>query len=152
MDKYEVEKSLTGNSFSRVGTVTSSGNHSNSITYSWYDTDPRVGANFYRVKMYDKNGAASYTRVVKVIISNGPPSITVYPNPVIGSTINLQLNNIAKGTYTVTLTNKLGQVVYSDKINHEGGSASRSIQLDKKLAQGSYQLQLGDFIVQVLLQ
>jgi hypothetical protein len=92
---------------------------------------------------------------VKVIISKGPPSITVYPNPVTGNTITLQMTNIDMGIYTVSLTNKLGQLVYSKEISHGGGSATQTLELTQKLAQGTYQLSVkgegGNFTMQVIV-
>ena len=47
-----------------------------------------------------------------------------------------------KGTYTITLTNKLGQQIMKKVIEHAGGSASETIESSKVLAAGVYQLRL----------
>jgi hypothetical protein len=152
MDHYEVEKSLTGANFNRIGSVASTGNHSSDVTYSWFDTDPSLGANFYRIKMFDRNGRSAYTNIAKVIIDNGPPSIIVYPNPISGNNINLQFTNIPRGEYNYTVSNKLGQVVYKGVIDHTGGSSVRAIHIANSLSAGTYQLNIKDYTIQVIKQ
>jgi len=141
MDRYEVERSLTGANFLSSGTVAASA-ISGVASYTWFDANPNIGVNFYRIKMTDKNGAYSYSQVVKVIIGRKVPSITIYPNPVIGNIITLQLTNLDKGTYSVSIINNVGQEVYSNKIIHGGGSSAQTIEIDRKLAHGTYQLKL----------
>jgi hypothetical protein len=70
----------------------------------------------------------------------------VYPNPVKSSSnaIGLQLNNLTSGSYTARLYNAAGQQVWTNTINHNGSNGSTSLQLNKTLASGSYQLQLTD--------
>ena len=155
MDRYEVERSLTGANFNRSATVAATATNG-AANYTWFDANPNQGANFYRIKMIDRNGAHGYSQVVKVVIGKGAPAITVYPNPITGNTVTLQLTNLDKGSYTVSLINKLGQEVYNSKISHAGGSATQSIELDRKLAQGTYQVKVtgdgGTFTMQVIKQ
>ena len=81
---------------------------------------------------------------IQPIVSNilQKTRITAYPNPISGKNINLQFENSARGIYHVDLVNSLGQVVFSKDIQHAGGSTTQHLQLDKKLANGIYQLQL----------
>jgi hypothetical protein len=142
MARYEVEKSTTGMNFNRAGSVISYGNSSIPVGYSWFDATPNMGANFYRVKMIDKNGAHSYSSVVKVVITKGPPSITVYPNPTEDGIINIQFTNVPKGAYEIRLINSIGQVVMTKQIQHEEGSSNETLRPDKQLAHGNYQLEV----------
>lgn len=68
--------------------------------------------------------------------------ITVYPNPITDNNITLQLNDLSKGNYTLILSNKLGQHIYTRIIEHSGGSATKTIALIKGLATGIYQLNI----------
>jgi hypothetical protein len=81
--------------------------------------------------------------------SDLPPVITakrsgihVFPNPVRGQKIHLQLNEIEKGQYILRLINSLGQKMHSQLIDHDGTSISMDIPLNKKYPQGMYYLQL----------
>ena len=79
---------------------------------------------------------------MKVNIADGQKFITVYPNPVTGNTIGLQLNNLPKGMYTISVSNKTGQTVSTKKINHTGGFASESVDFSKAVAAGIYHIRL----------
>ena len=141
MDHYEVERSTDGVAFSKTGTVTSNGNSSQPVHYSWFDASPVNGSNFYRIRSVGKDGIIKYSNIVKVAISKGIQTFTVYPNPMNGNTIGLQLTNMDKGTYSIILNNKLGQQVFSDIIEHTGGSSSMTIGLQHELPAGIYDLQ-----------
>jgi hypothetical protein len=141
VDRYEVEKSLNGQQFTKVGAVASTGSSSSLKAYNWFDASPNTGTNYYRIRSVSKAGVAEYTSIVRVALTNNAEKISVYPNPVKGNVVGLQLNNLAKGNYTITITNKLGQQVYSTIIEHPGGSASQTLQTET-FAKGIYQLQL----------
>ncbi|HEX8332163.1 MAG TPA: choice-of-anchor D domain-containing protein, partial [Segetibacter sp.] len=142
VDKYEVEKSTDGQSFAPLGTVQARGNSTRHVNYSLPDHAAQSGSNYYRIKSIDKNGTVQYSSVVRVNVEKGNGAITIYPNPVTTNTISLQLNNLERGKYTVTLTNKLGQQLYSSVIEHNGGSSTQTLRITGSFPQGSYQLQM----------
>lgn len=86
IDRYEVEKSADGSRFEKAGTINASSS-ALTKTYSWFDATPVNGENFYRIKVIEKAGNITYTKIVKVGFGNGS-SITVYPNPVKGNTLH----------------------------------------------------------------
>ncbi len=65
----------------------------------------------------------------------------MFPNPVSNKTINLQLNNVEAGTYTIAVYNALGQRVYSHSITNTGGNTAVSIHLNGAAA-GIYQVEM----------
>ncbi len=142
MDKFEVERSEDGTNFTKHNTTAALGNSSTPVSYNWFDVAPVKGNNFYRIQAFDKTGLTKYSAVVKVTIAGLPTSISINPNPVTGSTIGLQLNNIDKGTYTLILYNSLGQHVYQTPVYHTGGTAFKIIPLSNTLANGTYRLSL----------
>ena len=148
VSQYVVERSVDGNNFQNLGTVGAFG----SLKYNYSDNFPVIGDNFYRLKIYDKDGTFTYSSILKenynIEMVN---SISVFPNPVINNTINVHLDNIPAGQYSLTLVNKLGQLVYKKQLNHLGGSVTNSIQIEEKLAKGVYYLQLNNYRVQVII-
>jgi hypothetical protein len=138
IENYEVEHSITGRQFSSIGNITSKGNGSAVINYSFLDEYPISGVNFYRIKIIDRDGKVNYSAVMKVSITGDKKSISVFPNPITGNTISLQLNNLPKGEYTVTISKATGQIVATKKINHNGGSASELVDFSKAVAAGVY--------------
>lgn len=140
---YEVERSTDGQNFTKIGTVASKGNSVITLNYGLLDVPPNNGNNFYRVKSIGTDGTVQYSKIVKVTLAgNSSNSLMVYPNPIIGNTIGLQMNNFEKGNYILTLTNKLGQKVFNQTISNNGTISSQNILLDKTLATGVYQLKL----------
>ncbi len=143
MDKYEVEKSTDGRHFVKTGTVLSKGNSSIQVNYGWFDTNPAVGDNFYRIRAIEKAGTYKYSDIVRVNIGKGiSTGISMYPNPFEGNGFNLQMNKFAAGTYTLTMYNSLGQQVYNTTLMHGGGSATQFISLGKDLAAGTYTVKI----------
>jgi hypothetical protein len=68
----------------------------------------------------------------------------VYPNPVTGSQVNVQLINVKQGVYSLRLIDKQGKVVQQQQLDHGGGSSTQSIIINKGMGNGSYQLELSD--------
>ena len=150
MDRYELERSFDGITFTKINSTVAVGNSASPVNYSWNDLDPKTGTslqpadNFYRVKAIDQAGLTKYTAVVKVSFGNPVAivsTIGVYPNPLRGNSFNLQLSDIAKGSYGLTIINNLGQTVYRTQLQHAGGSAILPV-LAGKLAKGLYEVVL----------
>ncbi len=137
MSSYEVEKSIDGTGFNKAGTVGATG----LSAYNWYDANPINGNNYYRIKMVEKNGTAKYTQVVNVKIGGTKDVFTVIGNPVKNKTVTLQMENVQKGNYSVTVFNNLGQQVARKVISHAGGSATETVALGN-IIPGSYQLSI----------
>jgi hypothetical protein len=142
MDRYEVERSTAGVNFNHGGTVVSTGNHSTPITYNWFDANPNHGANFYRVKMIDKNGQVTYSQIMKVVIGRGTSAISIYPNPVVSNSFALQFTDQPKGRYDIKVLNSVGQLMYKTFIDHNGGSSTQTIQLPTVFSKGMYNLEI----------
>jgi hypothetical protein len=110
---FTVERSTDGGStFNVLGGVPSSG----ISTYSLMDKTPVLGANAYRLKMTDLNGAVTYSNVVTIMYGNTGNQVAtngfiLYPNPTAGP-MNLKMNQINAGqAYTIQLVNNLGMVI-----------------------------------------
>jgi hypothetical protein len=142
MASYEVEKSAFGTTFAKVNTTTAIGNSTTPVSYNWFDANPNMGSNFYRVKAIDRAGHIKYSDIVRVVFGKGEPGIVVYPNPVEGRTFKIDLNNMAKGVYVLNLYNSMGQLVYTEQWQHDGSQATKTISLKGDISKGAYQLQL----------
>ncbi len=80
INKFLVERSSNLRDFSSVGMVNASGN--NIIkNYSFTDVNPIIGSNFYRLKIYQKNGSFTYSEVKSVYLSSDK-RLSIFPNPV----------------------------------------------------------------------
>jgi hypothetical protein len=138
---YEVEKSIDGIHFISVNNTNARGGNT---TYNWLDQNAATGDNFYRIKSRDNTGPIRYSRIIKITIGKGGPSITVYPNPVTDGAVNINFSNMPAGLYTVKLFNAIGQLLLSKQIIHPGGNASEKILFTKKISKGFYQIELSN--------
>jgi hypothetical protein len=137
--RYELERSLNGQNFEKIASL----NKKQSVTasgYSWLDETPSTGKNFYRICAIDGTDKRKYSKIVSVLISG--KNFDVYPNPVTGTTVNLQFTSAPKGHYLVNIINQAGQMIYSKTIDHPGGSNTFAIPFTGSLPEGSYYLQV----------
>ena len=134
LSAYAIERSTDGSTFSTLGTINAIG----AKNYSWIDNAPVSGEDYYRIRAIGNNGTITYSSIVKVNTLAGPQGIAVVPNPVTTGILNLQLNNLAAGSYEVHLINSAGQVVLNTKILSVGGSSVQSIGLSSSIAKGIY--------------
>ncbi len=142
MAAYEVERSTYGTTFAKVNTTTAVGNSTTAVNYNWFDANPSMGTNFYRIKAIDKAGNIKYSDIVNVRFGKGEPGIVVYPSPLTGTTFAIDLNNLAKGSYVLNLYNNMGQLLYTEQWLHDSSQTTRIIDLKTDLSSGLYQLQL----------
>ncbi len=137
MSAYVIERSADGISFTTIGQTTPRSNQFDKVSYSYVDAAPLAGTNFYRVKAVELTGKNVYSRALRVDIGRSPKGISLYPNPVRGSVINIGFSAL-KGQYNLNVLNTAGQVVYRQSINHAGGNMSQSVSLPASLKAGVY--------------
>ena len=139
--RYEVEKSTDAKTFATIGQSTAK----NTATASYATTDNSVTATtYYRIKAVSTTGAVSYSNIAKLSIINYQLSISLYPNPLKGKTLNVALDNVVAGKYTVSIYNALGQKVNEQTISHTGGSATHALVIGNTLAAGVYNVTISE--------
>jgi hypothetical protein len=139
IDRYEIERSEDAQHFVKQGVVSAKANNSGIRLYDWFDQWPLTGTNFYRIKVIEKSGEVKYTEIAQVDIKKSSASVTVFPNPVTGNTLSINLKNMEKGRYSIMLYNNVGQSVFSTIINHDAGNAAHPV-TTKGISKGIYQL------------
>ena len=132
---YSVERSVDGVAFTSIGTVAAKNKVSNSYAIS--DASLKEGVNYYRIKAVDNAGKTTYSSIVKVTnVMSATKAISIYPNPVINKTFNVDLSNQAAGIYTVKVVTAGGQLLASKQINHLGGNSVNTIDLSTASVKG----------------
>ncbi|MGI4864389.1 MAG: hypothetical protein ACRYFZ_10745 [Janthinobacterium lividum] len=81
--RYEIERSRDGLAFSLVGVVASR-NTASGAQYSYPDLAPGAGVSYYRLRLVDQDGTATYSPVASVRLSCQEPAPALYPNPTAG--------------------------------------------------------------------
>ena len=103
--QFDVERSLNGTSFSKIGFVNAAGNSTQTKTYQYTDRDiDRLNSEymFYRLKQIDISGNFKYSNIVRLRYNEKNTARTVvYPNPTRGSVSILIGDNSLIGTVAV---------------------------------------------------
>jgi len=86
-DHFDIEHSVDGNHFEKAGMMNSRYQNSTIPTdYEFTHTTPVKGMNFYRLKLYDKDGKIKYSNIIPVVFDQSiVKSIRINPNPVISN-------------------------------------------------------------------
>lgn len=80
---FEVQRGHTAGAWEAIGfinSVSADGNNTAAAHYSFTDSKPLSGLNYYRLKQIDLDGSFAYSPIVSVRESG--PGLYVYPNPV----------------------------------------------------------------------
>ncbi|CAN5379155.1 hypothetical protein BH11BAC3_BH11BAC3_02070 [soil metagenome] len=139
--KYDVEQSADGHSFTSIGNRNAAAYNGGAATYQWLDDNAITGNNFYRIKSTSVSGKVTYSTIIKMYNGLAKPALVIYPNPVTGGTVHLQINNLPAGIYLAKLVNSAGQVVAIKSITHAAGNSSETLNLGN-LAKGMYLLKV----------
>lgn len=139
-DHFEIQHSLTGKDWNKIGTVDSHGDSKVRNVYSFNDTNPASGGlsngeNLYRLKMIDKDQTFAYSRIQSVKFE-GLTSLLVstYPNPSADRVFikDADLNSIK----LASIIDMNGRTVFNtNKVDSNGINLS-------SLAQGTYILHI----------
>ncbi|WP_207493628.1 T9SS type A sorting domain-containing protein [Aridibaculum aurantiacum] len=155
MQMHYVERSSNGGDFQTIGNVVPQ-NATTPTKYEFVDAAPVQGPNYYRIRSLSRTGEVTLSGIARLNMGAIRTDIAVMPNPVRNGVVNLQLNNIDKGRYAITIVNAQGQRVYTYSLDHPGGSSTEIINLPGNVGKGTHFLQVTNGITrlnkQLLLQ
>ena len=132
-DYFEVQRSIDGKSFVKIGEVKGAGNSKEKNLYTFEDNQPDSQMNYYRLKQVDFGGKFTFSKIIAAKLENADVSVSVFPNP---SSEVLKLKNF-ENVRKVEIYNSKGNLVKSEL----GGKAEMSL---KGLQNGLYFIKLFD--------
>lgn len=141
VDHFEVERSVDGRVFVKVGTVASTKNPSIG-DYSFTDNFSKQGKVYYRIRSVDRDGKYMFSKVVSVTDGQQDNELFTVVNPVV-SRIYLNVTTLPAGNYDYQLRTEAGQSVQSGVL-HINGSGTYSIILTGAVRPGIYLLTVSD--------
>lgn len=146
VEKFDVEKSIDGEHFSKASIIKAG----NEKDFSWSDPSLNNGNNFYRIVAKLKNGEIKTSNTITLKLNAQGESIAVFPNPVKGKIFSVQLEDKDQGLYQLQLFNISGQLLFSKLINYSGGTSVNTIQLPQGFSSGLYSIRIsrGDDVFQ----
>ncbi len=138
MRSFEVERSVNGVEFATIGMVNAMKNQLNNVNnaYTFTDKHPLPGANYYRLKMINKDGSFVYSVVRK--LANISFDISIYPNPV-KDLLTLTLQSDSRTKASMSMTDAAGKTVLSISSFLVNGTVTKSINI-AYLPEGVYYL------------
>ncbi len=90
-DHFSIQRSNDGNNWQTIGNVQAKDNASTANNYSFDDASPLDNTNYYRLVMVDQNGKYSVSKIISVNTNETTSQVSIFPNPVINSTVNVKL-------------------------------------------------------------
>jgi hypothetical protein len=110
-DFFTLERANDGIIFQEVGTFKAVGNSSQTMNYSFTDTDPFQGVNYYKLKQTDFNGMEEYFDIISInCIDNNALNMKIYPNPA-GAYMTIDLMKEQDDESYVAFFDERGEVI-----------------------------------------
>lgn len=104
---FDVEHSVDGANFTRIGWVDGNGSTNVAQEYQFVHNNPAPGWNYYRLRQVDYDGQYEYSRFIPVF-ADDLPSVEIHPNPLTNQWLYLSRINTDQAV-EVSVTNMMGQ-------------------------------------------
>ncbi len=139
---FEVEKGAGSLRFEQIGKKEAAGESSTEIAYSFVDTEPVAGSNYYRLRMVDLDGSFEYSNVIEVAfnIKKAIEILALRPVPV-KNTLNVDFTSNRNATTNVIVVDALGRQVFHQEIQAQAGANNLQIDMND-FSNGVYFLQI----------
>jgi trimeric autotransporter adhesin len=115
---FEIQRSLDGVNFVKIGSVNAAGNSASQRRYTFLDNSMRA-VNYYRLKMVDLDNNSKLSNVVLLKNDNIAQQVYVLTNP-FGNYIDLQFAKIPTGNVSLRLLDISGKQLSSGTYNNVG--------------------------------
>ncbi len=143
VEHFQVERSINGNAWESLSTLTPKGVGGSTNDYNYFDALPGKGQNTYRIREVATTGKISFSRIVMVSADDAALKLMVFPNPVQNQMIQVRLEEAA----TIELFSNAGALVYKRALP----VGQHTITL-RNLPKGNYQLRAGSRQTKLLIQ
>lgn len=84
-NSFKLERSFNGTDWIRVASVAGNGTTTEPHTYQVTDTRPYPGINYYRLRIVDNSGNASFSQVITVDFGQSDCGFYIYPTSVVST-------------------------------------------------------------------
>lgn len=125
---FDVLRSSNGKGFTAIGKVTGKGNSNQSVNYSFSDTNPLSGTNYYQLSQVDFNGNATRSNVVAVASGLEATNMTIYSDAN-SKEVKLNIFSANKTSGTVNIFDLQGKRIFSKTVELEKGYNNLSVAL-----------------------
>ncbi|SOD17951.1 T9SS type A sorting domain-containing protein [Pedobacter xixiisoli] len=117
-NRFEVERAADNGVYEKIHTELAKGSGS---SYSFIDSNPLLGNNYYRLVQYDNNNTSKVTSPQVINYTGGIESATdlvsVFPNPVI-SNFTVKFNGVLKANQqTIKIVSAAGKILLTQNVS-----------------------------------
>ncbi len=140
-DMFVIERSLDGQRFESIGRVKSNGNSAMQQHYTFADTSPLPGINYYRLRQIDYNGRSDFSQTITIYSSRMQAGINIYPNPA-NEKMFCEYNAGQESAVIFAVTDLLGNIISEEKTKILKGENTFSFNISA-LPAGIYFLRAG---------
>jgi hypothetical protein len=107
-EKFEIERSVDGMNFERLGSTLGNGTTTAISKYQYIDRFPLEGLTYYKIKQIDFDGNYDYSNMVAIQLGSSKVlSIDIFPNRTMGD-VNLRIAG-ATGAYQLVVMDMMGR-------------------------------------------
>ncbi len=117
---FDVTRSVDGKKFSSIGTVKGGGNSDAVLNYSFADTNPLSGTNYYQLNQVDFNGVSAKSNIVAVESGLKAADMTIYANQN-SNDVKLNIFSPNKTSATINIFDLAGKRVLNKSVELEKG-------------------------------
>lgn len=137
IEKYEIERSTNAVQFEVLGSIEAS----KAKTYQYLDASPINGYAYYRIRIIEKLGNSYYSPTVKISLFDALSQLNIFPNPLIGKELKIEIKNANNLKYTVRVIDQLGKTVYLNNLGFTTNASAQTISFNSSyLPSGVYKL------------
>lgn len=140
--KMIVEKSVGNSSFIKIGEKEAVGSSVTASHYSFVDSFPVLGNNWYRLKLIDLDGSYQYSPIISFTMKQNQLTIQrCFPNPFINN-LHVQLYSDEKQEIQLQVIDIAGRTLFTRKQVCEKGLSTISIDQANAIQPGIYFLHI----------
>lgn len=137
-NRFEIERSADGISFSKLAEIKGKGTTANETQYQLFDHNPVNGTGYYRLIQYNNDGRSTNYGVKKVSLrTTAQPFATIYPNPIRAGAA-IRLHNYSQSNITVSLLDMMGRLVERQQVATSENVVTYPLIFKNKPAKGLY--------------
>ena len=147
INKFDIERSIDGISFTSIGSIAAVGNSNITNKYQFNDRFPVKGENYYRIKIVDKDQHSSFSNVVAINITKAPATIKsfsvtdVFPNPFVDK-INIAIESELNTQATIRVYDYEGRLIKKQNDTIQKGTSNLFVNNLSSISKGAYLLEV----------
>ncbi len=135
---FEIQKSIDGENWERIGFVNGYGNSSQVFYYLFKDENLVEGIQYYRLKQLDFDGTYAYSNIIE-LVNNKEFSLSMYPTVFeSGTPLSLEIYTNKSKETSVSIFNINGQEINTKTIHLEKGLNVLELNTQRLQSQQTY--------------